>query len=636
MPAESPRVLHVADFAAPYRGAFIRQLELLDDELRRRGGSAAYAFPPLAAQRDWFAELLADGRDVVTLPPASPRHPLRGWQDLALAAERGGRTVVHSHFGSYDFAAAGAAWARRRRGRDCAVVWHYRTALETPIAQRSLGRRAKDGLKFGLVGRRVDACLGVTEALAEEVRARGVGDRARPLVSGCDTERFRPDAETRACVRADLGIADDEIVVLHLGWHWQRKGGDLLAEAARRLGSRGVTGLRYLSLGAPPDVVTEPVEALPFTPRPQDLQCASDVFVSASRSEGFGNGLVEALACERVAVATLVEGHREIFDGLPGVVGIPAEDADALADGLERLLGQRDHWEQWGREHRRHIEEGYGLGAWARRMADVYAALEAAAAARPRRQPRVGPHAPLGGVLRAARPRRHVVTCGGCASGGDYAVHDLGRPWPGRLGYLFKLPSARRRIRALEPDVVHAHYATSYGALALAAGRRPLVVTAHGDDVLIAPASPLLRPLVRRVLRAADLITVPAEHMRAAVERLVGAPSAPILVFQYGVDTGALAALSRAARAESRSDAPLRIAACGRCSPSIASTSSSPRSPCCATRARPSSARSPARGPSATRSSAWRPSWASPSASASTASWRAMPSTPCSPARTCA
>ena len=43
---EPAPVLHVCDFAAPYGGSFIRQLELLDAELRRRGrGPSAYGFP---------------------------------------------------------------------------------------------------------------------------------------------------------------------------------------------------------------------------------------------------------------------------------------------------------------------------------------------------------------------------------------------------------------------------------------------------------------------------------------------------------------------------------------------------------------------------------------------------------------
>lgn len=167
----------------------------------------------------------------------------------------------------------------------------------------------------------------------------------------------------------------------------------------------------------------------------------------------------------------------------------------------------------------------------------------------------------------------HVVTCGG----GDardldsdgaplplrYAVHELGAPRLGKLGYLLKRRAARRVVRRLRPEVLHAHWLTSYGMLALAADQRdvPLVVTAHGDDVLIAPDNAIMRRLVQRVLRAARLITVPGESMREAVVDLL-APQAPpaggIAVFQYGVETARLAEAGRRARAQA-GPGPLRI-----------------------------------------------------------------------------
>lgn len=371
----APRVLHVADFAAPYPGSFIRQLEVLHAELESRGGRAAYAFPASAIEHEWFAGLRARGRIVVALPPASPRAPLRGWRQLAVTAAQVSGGVIHSHFGSYDLAAAAAGWSRCARGSACTVIWHYRTALEVPVGERSLRRRAKDRLKFGLVGGRVQAHLGVTEALAAEVRARGAGALARPLVSGCDTELYKFDPDARARVRAELGVAEDEVVVLHFGWMWRRKGGDLLAQAARILERRGAGRLRFVSLGGPPDEVEAPVEALPLTSRPQDVHAAADVFVSASRSEGFGNGVVEAMACERVAVAAAVEGQRETFSGVPGVLAVEPEDAHAIADAIAQLLARREEWPELGRRNRRHIETRYGLAAWARRMADQYSEL---------------------------------------------------------------------------------------------------------------------------------------------------------------------------------------------------------------------------------------------------------------------
>ncbi len=157
----------------------------------------------------------------------------------------------------------------------------------------------------------------------------------------------------------------------------------------------------------------------------------------------------------------------------------------------------------------------------------------------------------------------HLLTCGVADVGtADYVVHDLGRPWPPKIGYLGRIPAARRILRSLQPDLVHAHYATSYGAIALGAGFRPLVVTAHGDDVLVAPRDPAKRLIVRRVLRRADLVTVPAEHMRDAVHRLQGrSSSTPVLGFQYGVESARLAELSEAHRISNgaQSERPLRI-----------------------------------------------------------------------------
>jgi glycosyltransferase involved in cell wall biosynthesis len=129
-----------------------------------------------------------------------------------------------------------------------------------------------------------------------------------------------------------------------------------------------------------------------------------------------------------------------------------------------------------------------------------------------------------------------------------------------KAGYLAKLSPARRTIRRLDPDVVHVHYATSYGLLGLASGVRPLVVTAHGDDLLVAPRNPVMARLVSRVLRSADLITVPGQHMKDAAETLLRGRTRPIQVFQYGVESSRLARVAAAARQDAPPNArPLRI-----------------------------------------------------------------------------
>jgi glycosyltransferase involved in cell wall biosynthesis len=373
------RTMHVTDYASAYEGAFIRQLRMLDDEIRSRGGRpSVLCLTSKALARPWAVTLVNDGWVLGELPDGSTRAQRRAARAIAYHVREHRPDVVHVHFGTFDLSARRALrMLRRELGRDAPkLVWHYRTALETTIEGRDARRRLKDRLKFERAGSDVDRFVAVTRALAEEVVARGASaDRVRGIVAGCDTDTFRRDPATRARIRASLGIADDDVLVLHMGWSWHRKGGDLLAEAVRSLDSLPDTRIVACSIGAPEDAVLGAVRSLPITDCVHEYHQASDIFVSASRSEGFGNGLVEAMACERVAVAAAAEGQIETFAGLDGVVAIPVGDPDAITAAIQALVARREQWPTLGATSRRHVIERHSMRRWAREMADEYAIL---------------------------------------------------------------------------------------------------------------------------------------------------------------------------------------------------------------------------------------------------------------------
>ena len=103
------------------------------------------------------------------------------------------------------------------------------------------------------------------------------------------------------------------------------------------------------------------------------------------------------------------------------------------------------------------------------------------------------------------------------------------------IDWLLRAGAARRHVRALAPDIVHAHYLTSYGYLAARCDRHPLVMTAWGSDLLVTPHTrPWMRWLTGWILRRADLITGDSASLVEAARQY--RPQAPVHEIHWGVD----------------------------------------------------------------------------------------------------
>lgn len=102
--------------------------------------------------------------------------------------------------------------------------------------------------------------------------------------------------------------------------------------------------------------------------------------------------------------------------------------------------------------------------------------------------------------------------------------------------WLWRAGAARRHVADLAPDLVHAHYVTSYGYLAARCGRHPLVMTAWGSDLLVTPRrSALLHWLTGWTLRHADLVTGDSQDLVEAIDAY--RPRRPAVCIHWGADT---------------------------------------------------------------------------------------------------
>lgn len=129
----------------------------------------------------------------------------------------------------------------------------------------------------------------------------------------------------------------------------------------------------------------------------------------------------------------------------------------------------------------------------------------------------------------------HVLTRRPAVVPGAAAVHAI-RPGSDAAGWFLALPEVRRWAARIAPDLVHGHYVSSNGLWAAACGRRPVVLTAWGSDLLVTPRrSRLMHALTGWTLRRADLLTGDSRDLIEAMDGY-GA-TAPREELLWGVDT---------------------------------------------------------------------------------------------------
>ena len=178
-----------------------------------------------------------------------------------------------------------------------------------------------------------DIVIANSESGAAFHQAQGFRPRRVVIIdNGIDSAIFRSDQIERNAVRAELGIAPDAPVVIHVARVDPMKDHQTFLKAMAKVPS--VTALMVGSgtdrLAAPPNV-----KALGLRQDMARLYAAADIVVSSSAfGEGFSNAIAEGMSAGLVPIATDVGDARRII-GDTGYIVRPA-DADAIAEAIKQ------------------------------------------------------------------------------------------------------------------------------------------------------------------------------------------------------------------------------------------------------------------------------------------------------------
>ena len=232
------------------------------------------------------------------------------------------------------------------------LVWGLRDSETDAALYGWLGRLVFTLSKY--LSRWPDLLIANSHSGARYYATQGYpSDRIQVVPNGIDTERFQPDAEARARVRREFGIADDEILFGIVGRLSPMKDYATFLRAAAQVKGK----VKFLAIGGGTSDYGDQMRALaeqlglsskliwsaPRSDMPEVFSALDALVSSSAFGEGFSNVAGEAMACGTPCIVTDVgDSARLVADT---GFSVPPRDPDALAQAMQRFadLKHEDH-----------------------------------------------------------------------------------------------------------------------------------------------------------------------------------------------------------------------------------------------------------------------------------------------------
>jgi phosphatidylinositol alpha-1,6-mannosyltransferase len=210
-----------------------------------------------------------------------------------------------------------------------------------------------------------DRVIANSDFTRDELLKLGVrADKISLISPGVDIELFHPGLET-ADLRASIGLAENQRLILSVGRLSRRKGFDQVIKALPMLLRQGIdVHYAIIGVGEDHDYLASLARDAGVSGRvhllghviPNDLPRwynAADVFAMPNReingdNEGFGMVFLEASACGKPVLAGQAGGTgAAVLDGVTGV-RVDGASTEAVATGMISLLGSPEFARQLG------------------------------------------------------------------------------------------------------------------------------------------------------------------------------------------------------------------------------------------------------------------------------------------------
>lgn len=103
-----------------------------------------------------------------------------------------------------------------------------------------------------------------------------------------------------------------------------------------------------------------------------------------------------------------------------------------------------------------------------------------------------------------------------------------------KLAYLKYVSILKKIIKHFKPDILHAHYATSYGLVGALCGFHPYVISSWGTDVMKFPNKNFVaKSILKYNFRNADILCATSNVIKEHIAKII---DKPVSVIPFGID----------------------------------------------------------------------------------------------------
>ncbi len=127
----------------------------------------------------------------------------------------------------------------------------------------------------------------------------------------------------------------------------------------------------------------------------------------------------------------------------------------------------------------------------------------------------------------------HVISFNRGVQFENVQYHNLDILLNNKIDYLLNVRNVKKIITKIKPDLVHAHYATSYGYIGSKLNFHPFIITGWGADIFDSPKNPILKSILIKSFKQADAITVLSKITKKEIQKLT---TKEVSLIPFGVD----------------------------------------------------------------------------------------------------